>query len=74
MSGGPERAGEDDDPPIVRPASEQRMSADDDDEDEYSDFASYLRDQGIAEDVIRGAVDSHRRAAAACGESCRDSQ
>ena len=61
IGGGVEREGEDTDPPIERPSPEQRMSADDDDDDEYADFASYLRDHGIAEDVIKGAVDFHRR-------------
>jgi hypothetical protein len=52
---------EDEGAPIERPASLQRMSAEDDERDEYADFADYLRERGIAEDVIRGAVDYHRR-------------
>jgi hypothetical protein len=39
----------------------QNLSAEDDEEDEYGPFADYLRNRGVAEDVIRGAVDYHRR-------------
>jgi hypothetical protein len=43
---------------------ERRVSPvqnEDEEPDEYENFASYLRERGIAEDVIEGAIDYHRR-------------
>lgn len=54
---------------MVETMPPQRMSAaksaeaedDEDERDEYGAFSDYLRDRGIGEDVIRGAIDWHRR-------------
>lgn len=69
LVGGPERVGKDTDPPIVRPSPQQNETSsaaggDDDPDDEYSDFAGYLRDAGVDEEAINGAIDAHRRSRA----------
>lgn len=52
LLGGPRRAGEDDDPPVIHPASRQNEGG----KINVDDFADYLREHDLDEDVIDGAL------------------